>query len=74
MRPVDDRVLGRPVRGESLMATEVAVRMLPDPHRVRLALEVRGEIAAQTTADAGPARSTTTASRTTSPASRWKST
>ncbi len=28
--PVDDTVLGRPVRGESLMATEVAVRMLPE--------------------------------------------
>jgi len=53
--PVNDRVLGRPVRGTSLMASEVAVRMLPDPHRVRMALEVTGEIAAQTTADAGPA-------------------
>jgi hypothetical protein len=54
--PVDDTVLGRPVRGESLMATELAVRMLPDPHRVLMMLEVRGEIAAQTTADAGPVR------------------
>jgi hypothetical protein len=54
--PVRDKVLGYPVRGESLMATEVAVRMLPDPKRVRLALEVTGEIAAMTTADAGPAR------------------
>ena len=41
--PVEDTVLGRPVRGESLMATEVAVRMLPNPQRVRLALEVTGE-------------------------------
>ena len=53
---VADTVLGNPVRGESLMATELAVRMIPDAHRVRLALEVTGEIAAQTTADAGPAR------------------
>ena len=54
--PVDDTVLGYPVRGESLMRTEVAVRMLPDPERVRMALEVQGAISAETTADAGPAR------------------
>jgi hypothetical protein len=53
---VNDTVLGRPVRGKSLMAAEVAVRMLPDPHRVLLALEVTGQIAAQTTGNAGPAR------------------
>ncbi len=54
--PVRDTVLGRPVRGESVMASEVAVRMQPDPHRVRLALEVTGAISATTTADAGAAR------------------
>ena len=54
--PVDDTVLGRPVRGESLMATEVAVRMLPNPQRVRIALEVTGSISSLTTAEAGPAR------------------
>ena len=53
---VDDTVLGHPVRGESVMASEVAVRMLPDPHRVRVALEVTGQITASTTADAGVAR------------------
>ncbi len=54
--PVRETVLGRPVWGESLMASEVAVRMLPDPTRVLMALVVTGEIAAMTTADAGPAR------------------
>jgi hypothetical protein len=54
--PVNEMVLGRQVRGDSLMASEISVRLLPDPHRVRLALQVTGEIAAQTTADAGPAR------------------
>ncbi len=54
--PVNDTVLGRPVHGRSEMASEVALRMLPDPHRVRLALEVTGRIAAETTGDAGPAR------------------
>jgi hypothetical protein len=53
---VDDTVLGHPVRGESLMATALAIRMSPDPSRVRLVLEVRGEIRAATTADAGPVR------------------
>ena len=53
---VDETVLGYPVRGESAMRTEVAVRMLPDPERVRMALEVRGAISADTTADAGPAQ------------------
>ena len=38
------------------MATEVSVRLLPDPERVRMALEVRGEIVSATTANAGPAR------------------
>ena len=53
---MDDTVLGRPVRGESLMATELAVRMLPNPSRVRLALEVTGSISSATTTEAGPAR------------------
>ncbi len=54
--PVDERVLGRPVQGESTMATEIAVRMLPNPNRVRLALEVTGTISSLTTTAAGPAR------------------
>lgn len=53
---VDDTVQGLPVRGQSLMATEVSVRLLPDPDRVRMALEVRGEIVSATTANAGAAR------------------
>jgi hypothetical protein len=53
---VNDRVLGRPVAGESLMATELAVRMLPDPKHVRLALQVKGEIEALTTVNAGMAQ------------------
>jgi hypothetical protein len=53
---VDDTVLGYPVRGESLMTTDMAVRMQPDPQHVRMVLEVKGEISAATTASAGPAR------------------
>jgi hypothetical protein len=53
---VDDTVLGVPVRGNSVMATEVKVRMIPDVEHARLALEVKGEISSATTADAGPAQ------------------
>jgi hypothetical protein len=54
--PVEDTVLNRPVRGESVMETKVAIRMLPNPERVRMALEVAGSISSLTTTDAGPAR------------------
>ena len=51
------RILSRDaqVRGQSLMASDIAVRMIPDPHHVRLALEVNGEVAALTRSTAGPA-------------------
>ena len=53
--PVKDNIQGADVRGESLMASEVTVRMLPDPHHVRLALEVNGEVASLTRSTSGPA-------------------
>ncbi len=53
---VNKTVLGRPVWGESLMATELAVQLEPDPKHVRLAMKVTGEIAALTTVDAGAAK------------------
>ncbi len=53
---VNDTVLGHPTRGESLMATEAAIRMQPDPKHVRMELEVTGKISAVTTSDAGRAR------------------
>jgi hypothetical protein len=54
--PVNEMVVGQPVQGESLTATKLAVRMLPDPARARLALEVTGDMSAITTTDAGVAR------------------
>ena len=54
--PINDTVTGRPVQGDSLMQTKIAVRMLPDPHRARLALQVTGEIASLTDTDAGMAQ------------------
>jgi hypothetical protein len=53
--PVRDTVHGLPVRGQSLTSTDVAVRLLPDPEHVRLALEVTGEVASLTSSTSGPA-------------------
>jgi len=52
---VDEKVLGRPVRGQSVTYTEVGVRMIPDPSRLRLALEIRGRVSALTSSTSGPA-------------------
>jgi len=53
--PVRDVVLGKPVRGESLTETAVAVRLIPDAERLRLALEITGDVAALTSSTSGPA-------------------
>ena len=37
------------------MASDITVRMIPDPHHVRMALEVNGEVASLTQSTAGPA-------------------
>ncbi|MBN2217697.1 MAG: hypothetical protein JW719_10020 [Pirellulales bacterium] len=55
LEQVYDTVLGNPVRGQSLTATEVAIRLIPDPQRVHLALEISGEVAALTSSSSGPA-------------------
>ncbi len=52
---INDMVQGHPTSGGSLMATEAVVRMVPDPKRVRMALEVTGDIQSNTTTDAGAA-------------------
>ena len=48
-------MLGVPVHGQSLTSTDVAIRLIPDPTRVRMALEVTGEVAATTSSTSGPA-------------------
>jgi hypothetical protein len=55
LAPVRDTVMGLPVRGQSLTSTDVALRLIPDPTRVRMALEVTGEVAAMTSSTSGPA-------------------
>ena len=53
--PVHDTVLGRPVSGRSMTSSKVGVRLLPDPNRARLALEITGEVASLTSSTSGPA-------------------
>lgn len=52
---VNDEVMGRPVRGRSVTSANVGVKLIPDPHRLRLALQVEGLVSALTTSTAGPA-------------------
>lgn len=53
--PVRDTVLGLPVRGASMTSSAVTVRLLPDPVRARMALEMSGEVASATSSTSGPA-------------------
>jgi len=53
--PVYDRILGVPVRGRSWTSTDVGMRLVPDPNRARLALEINGEVASLTSSTSGPA-------------------
>lgn len=52
---VSDRVMGTPVRGRSTTSADVGVRLIPDPSRLLLALEIEGRVSALTTSTAGPA-------------------
>ena len=53
--PVRETVLGKAVRGRSKTLTEVGVVLLPDAHRVRMALEITGKVSSLTTVNSGPA-------------------
>lgn len=52
---VRDRVLGNPVCGTSVTTTDLAIQLVPDPARLRIALVIRGLVASETSAFAGPA-------------------
>jgi hypothetical protein len=52
---VNDEVNGRPVQGQSVTSTNVGVKLIPDPGRLRLALEIKGLVSALTSSQAGPA-------------------
>lgn len=53
---VNDTILGRPVRGNSLTSTGITVEFVPDPNHLRMAFRVAGEVASLTSATAGPVR------------------
>ncbi len=53
--PVQDTIQGATVRGQSVTANEISVRMVPDPDHVRMVLVVNGEVAAITRSTSGPA-------------------
>ncbi len=53
---VDDCVLGKRVRGHSVTSTEVKVRLVPDPQKLRTALQIDGLVSSLTRSSSGPAR------------------
>ncbi len=53
--PVNDIVLGIAAHGQRATSTDMQVRLLPDPHRAHLALDVRGRVYSRTTSSSGPA-------------------
>lgn len=55
LQAVRDTMLGNPVYGRSLTETDVAIRLIPDPHRLLLTLEVSGDVASITNSTSGPA-------------------
>jgi hypothetical protein len=52
---VHDVVMGNPVHGQSVTSTKVGVRLIPDPRRVRAALEINGLVSSLTQSTSGPA-------------------
>jgi hypothetical protein len=53
--PVRDEILGLPTRGMSTTSTSVNVKLVPDDHRLRVALEASGQVSANTRSTSGPA-------------------
>jgi hypothetical protein len=53
-KPVNSMILGRPVHGRSKIDTEVSVKLIPDPNRLRFALEIEGGVFSSTTSRSGP--------------------
>ncbi len=52
---IADTIIGVPVRGRSTTWTQLSVKLIPDPKRVRLGLEATGIVASDTTSSSGPA-------------------
>ncbi|HET6884138.1 MAG TPA: hypothetical protein VFI31_28545, partial [Pirellulales bacterium] len=52
--PVHDRILGVPTRGWSTSTARVSVRLIPDPEKIRFALEAKGTVLARTASRRDP--------------------
>lgn len=52
--PVQEFVLGHPVRGRSTVEQSVAMRFVPHPTEIRMELVVNGEVASRTVTASGP--------------------
>lgn len=52
---VHESILGMPVRGQSTTTTDLNVRLVPDDHRLRVALEASGLVATRASSTSGPA-------------------
>lgn len=52
--PVNDFVLGRPVRGRSTVEQSLSMRFVPHPTEIRMELVVNGEVASRTVTASGP--------------------
>jgi hypothetical protein len=52
--PVQDFILGRPVRGRSTVEQSMAVRFLPHPGEIRMELVINGQVASRTVTESGP--------------------
>jgi hypothetical protein len=52
--PVAETILGRDVRGNRVVKTTTRIVFVPDPHDVRLDIEVQGDVFSRTVTDAGP--------------------
>ncbi len=56
MSPVHDRIVGTPVRGQSITSSENKVNLEPDPERWHVNLESDGTVDSDTVADSGQVR------------------
>ena len=52
---ISERVLGVPAKGHSRTTTDVTIRLIPDPHRLRFTMRATGEVSMRATSRSGPA-------------------
>jgi hypothetical protein len=53
--PVNERILGTPVYGQSMTSADVAIKLIPDPERAHVEFQMTGEAVAVTSSTSGTA-------------------